>query len=371
MIENRCWLEIDLSILRKNWAVIQGLLQPGCTPIAVVKANCYGLGAVPIARELEKLGCPMLSTADLAEALELRRAGLQAPILLLGPIDPKDTAAAMENGVIVPVVDLEHALLMDSAARRAGGRLRTHIKVDVGLTRLGIPVPGRTGAAIAEIQQITALSHLTNEGLMTHISGMMDPAYDYRNVEQLALFRQFHDQLTARGISLKPHCESSLLFLSHPEYQMDYVRLTSAILGIQKGYDKLGTRCAAQFKTKLLQIKKVPRGASIGYWMTYVTPRDMTVGVVGVGYGDGLIRSLTAGAKMSVRGRQTDVLGKLSMSFAVIDLTEIPEAALGDVVTVFGHEEGAPSVQDYAALYGGHACEVITMLKDSIPRIYL
>lgn len=370
-VEARCWLEIDLSILRKNWEVIQSLLQPGCTPVAVVKANCYGLGAIPIARELENLGCPMLSTADLAEALELRRAGLHAPILLLGPIDPDCTVTAMENDVIVPVVDWEHAHRMDDIARQVGGHLRTHIKVDVGLTRLGIPVPGRVDEALEDVERIIALRHLTNEGLMTHISGMMDPAYDYLNVQQLELFQQFRSRLAARGIVLKSHCESSLLYLSHPEYQMDYVRLTSAILGIQKGYDKLGTRCVAQLKTKLLQIKKVPKGTSIGYWMTYVTPKDITIGIVGVGYGDGLIRSLTTGAKMSVRGKQADVLGKLSMSFAVIDLTDIPEAQLGDIVTVFGYEEGVPSVQDYAALYGGHACEVITMLKESIPKIYL
>lgn len=102
-----------------------------------------------------------------------------------------------------------------------------------------------------------------------------------------------------------------------------------------------------------------------------MTPEDMTLGVVGVGYRDGLVRSLAAGAKMSVRGKQVDVLGKLSMSFAVTDLSNTPEAELGDVVTVFGYDEGAPSVQDYAALYGGHACEVITMLKDSIPKVYL
>lgn len=371
MAENRCWLEINLSFLRKNWEIVQGLLQPGCTPIATVKANCYGLGAVSIARELERCGCSMLSTADLAEVLELRQAGIRAPILLLGPIAPEDTAAAIENDVIVPVVDLEHARLMDDAARRTGRPLRTHIKVDVGLTRLGIPVPGRTEEAVAEIEKIVALGHLTNEGLMTHISGMMDPAYDYLNVDQLELFQQFRSRLAARGISLKAHCESSLLFLSHPEYQMDYVRLTSAILGIQKGYDRLGARCIAQLKTRLLQIKKVPKGTSIGYWMTYVAPRDMVIGIVGVGYGDGLIRSLSAGSKMSVRGRQVDVCGKLSMSFAVIDLTDVPEAELGDVVTVFGYDEGVPSVQDYASLYGGHACEVVTMLKDRIPKVYI
>ena len=166
------------------------------------------------------------------------------------------------------------------------------------------------------------------------------------------------------------HCESSLLFLSHPEYRMDYVRLTSALLGIQAGYDALGVRSIAHFKTRLLQIKRVPKGTSIGYWMTYVAPRDITIGIAGVGYGDGLIRSLCAGAWMSVRGQRADVIGKLSMSFAALDLTDIPDAELGDEVTVFGTGPDVPSIGDYAALYGGHPCEVITMLKESIPRLY-
>ncbi|MCI9121791.1 MAG: alanine racemase [Oscillibacter sp.] len=370
MMGTRCWLEIDLSILRKNWTMIHHLLQPGCTPVGVVKHNGYGLGAIPIARELERLGCPLLSTAGLTEALELRQAGIRAPILLLGPIDPACTSAAMEHNVIVPVVDLEHGRLMDEEARRAGGRLRTHIKVDAGLNRLGVPVLGREEEALAEIEAILALPGLTNEGLTTHISGMMDPAYDYLSLRQLELFRQLTRRLAQRGFSLKAHCESSLPLLAHPEYQMDYVRLTSALLGLQPGYEALGVRCAVQLKTSLLQIKQVPKGSSIGYRMTYTAPRDMTIGIAGIGYGDGLSRSLTTGAKMSVRGREADVLGKLSMSFAVIDLTDIPEAALGDTVTVFGYGEGVPSVQDYAALYGGHACEVTSLLKERIPKVY-
>lgn len=369
--ENRCWLEINLSALQKNWSVIDGMHGPGCTPIAVVKANCYGLGAVPIARALESFGCRMLSTADLAEAMELRRAGLRAPILLLGPIDPDCVPEAMENDVIVPVVDAEHGRRMSEEAVRAGGRLRTHIKVDVGLTRLGIPVPGREEAAAAEAREILALPGLTNEGLMTHISGMMDPEFDFRNVEQLSLFQRFGQRLREQGAELKMHCESSLLYLSHPEYHMDYVRLTSALLGIQKGYDRLGVRCIAQLKTRVFQIKQVPKGTSVGYWMTYVTPRDMTIGIVGIGYGDGLIRALTKGAKMYIGGKTVDVLGKLSMSFAAVDLTDVPEARLGDEVTVFGNVPGCPSVQSYADLYGGHACEVITMLKENIPKKFI
>ena len=366
--ESRCWLEIDLAALRQNYRITESMCSDGCMPIAVVKANAYGLGAVHIAQELERCGCRMLSTADLAEALELRRAGITAPILLLGPIDPLCVLEAMENDIIVPVVDAVHARLMDAQAENARGVLRTHIKLDVGLSRLGIPVPGREDEAEREVRSILSLRHLTNEALMTHISGMMEPEMDYRNVEQLEMFRRFGRRFD--GLGLKMHCESSLLFLSHPEYRMDYVRLTSALLGIQAGYDALGVRSIAHFKTRLLQIKRVPKGTSVGYWMTYVAPRDMTVGIAGVGYGDGLIRSLCAGAWMSVREQRADVIGKLSMSFAALDLTDIPDAELGDEVTVFGAGPDVPSVGDYAALYGGHPCEVITMLKESIPRLY-
>ena len=114
--ENRCWLEIDLAALRRNNRIIDSMCSKGCTPIAVVKANAYGLGAVRIAQELERCGCRMLSTADLAEALELRRAGIAAPILLLGPIDPVCVPEAIENDLIVPIVDAVHARLMDAQA---------------------------------------------------------------------------------------------------------------------------------------------------------------------------------------------------------------------------------------------------------------
>ena len=152
--ESRCWLEIDLAALRQNYRIIESMCSGGCTPIAVVKANAYGLGAVHIAQELERCGCRMLSTADLAEALELRRAGITAPILLLGPIDPLCVPEAMENDIIVPVVDAVHARLMDAQAENAQGVLRTHIKLDVGLSRLGIPVPGREDEAEREVRSI-------------------------------------------------------------------------------------------------------------------------------------------------------------------------------------------------------------------------
>lgn len=369
--EERYWLEINLETLRRNVAIVMSLMSTGCTPIGVVKTNCYGLGAVEIARELVTCGFPILSTADMAEAMDLRKAGIRTPVLLLGPAMPESVETAIREDIILPVVDLEHALLLEQAAAPCG-RLRTHIKVDVGMNRLGIAVIGREAEAREEIRQIMALPHLTNEGLMTHISSIRDPACDHLNVEQLERFSAFGNMLTEIGIMLPMHCESSMLFLAHPEYHQQFVRLTSAYLGIEKGYEPLGVRCVARLCTRVLQIKQVKEGACIGYWMTYAAPRDMTIAVVGVGYGDGLIRGLTEGAHMLVRGRRVDVVGKLSMSFSVVDITDVPGVELGDTVTVFGEaDENCVSIQEYADLYGGHPCEVIAMLKERIPRIYL
>ena len=160
--------------------------------------------------------------------------------------------------------------------------------------------------------------------------------------------------------------------MNHPEYEMDYVRLTSAILGIQRGYEEKGIRPVASLKTKLLQIKEIPKGSGIGYWMTYLAPRDMRIGVAGIGYGDGLIRSLCAGAEMLVCGKRVPVGGKLSMSSCVLDLTDVPECEEGDTVTVFGEDgDEEITVHEYARLYGGHPCEVISMLRESIPKVYI
>ena len=208
-------------------------------------------------------------------------------------------------------------------------------------------------------------------GLMTHISGVTEKEKDYLNVQQLERFRLFGQRLEQAGYPMKMHCESSLLYLSHPEYEMDYVRLTSAILGIQPGYEQTGVEPIASLKTKLLQIKSIPKGAGIGYWMTYLAPRDMRIGIAGIGYGDGLIRSLCGGAEMLVRGKRVPVVGKLSMNSCVLDLTDVPECAEGDTVTVIGRDgEEEVTVHEYAARYGGHPCEVICMLRESIPKVY-
>ena len=368
---NRCWLEIDLRALRSNWEIIRSMCREGCEPMAVVKCNGYGLGAARIAQELELVGCSIFSVADLAEALELRRAGITSPIFLLGPIAPSDILIAAQENIIVPVVDVAHGRALSEAAAACGVHLRTHIKVDVGLTRLGIPIPGREEAALSEVCNILSMPGLTNEGVFTHISGMMEPEFDYINVRQVECFKSFLEQLDKTGRHLKRHCASSLLFLLHPEYHMDYARLTSAILGIQKGTEAFGIQCIASLKTTVLQVKHVPKGTSIGYWMSYVAPRDMEIAIAGVGYGDGLIRSLMSGAEMSVRGSRVPVVGKLSMSFAAIDVTDVPGVSPGDVVTVFGNEDGCPAVSEYADMYGGHPCEVITMLKDRIPKVYI
>lgn len=369
--QNRCWLEIDLNRLRKNWEAVRSFCTKGCEPMAVVKCNGYGLGAVRIAQELEAAGCTIFAVADLEEALELRQAGIRSPLFLLGPIAPSDVAIAAEENIIVPIVDVPHGRALSAAAVSHGLRLRTHIKVDVGLTRLGIPVPGRETDAASEVRSILALPAITNEGIFTHISGMMDPELDYLNVSQVELFQRFIQCLGDEGRHLKKHCASSLLFLRHPEYHMDYVRLTSVFLGIQKGASSPHLQCVAALKARLLQIKHVPKGTSIGYWMSYVAQQDMQVGIVGIGYGDGLIRSLVSGAEMSICGKRVPVVGKLSMTFAAIDITSVPEAKVGDVVTVFGSGDDCPTVWDYADLYGGHPCEVLTMLKDRIPKKYI
>ena len=369
--QSRCWLEIDLNALRWNWAHIRSCCAKDCEPMAVVKCNGYGLGAVRIAQELEKTGCSIFAVADLGEALELRQAGIRSPLFLLSPIGPSDAAIAAEENVIVPVADATHGRALSAAASVRGLRLRTHIKLDVGLTRLGIPIPGREAEAADEVRSILSLPGLSNEGIFTHISGMMEPEMDNLNIRQAELFRGIVARLGEAGRHLKKHCASSLLFLLHPEYHMDYVRLTSVLLGIQKGGESLSLRGVAAMKARLLQVKHVPKGTNIGYWMSYVAPRDMKIGIAGVGYGDGLVRSLMSGAEMSVCGKRVPVVGKLSMTFAAIDITSVPEAKVGDVVTVFGSGNDCPTVWDYADLYGGHPCEVLTMLKDRIPKKYI
>ena len=370
--QDRAWMEISLDAIEENYRRIQDFIGPERKIMAVVKADAYGLGALPISRALEKLGCPYFSVACLEEAMELREGGIQAPILTLGPIFPQHVALAIQNGIRVPAVSLEQAKALSQAAVEAGGKLTVHIKADVGLARFGLVLTGREKEAAEEALAIAALPGLTVEGVFTHYTAVQLGKGDHFNREQINRFDTFCSLLRESGLTFLKHSASSYFAAVYPESHNDCVRVAALLLGLEAPAER-GVACApsAQLKTRIWQIKEIPEGVPVGYGPTVHTLRPTRLAVIPLGFADGIRRSIAGQVPFLLHGQQVPILGKICMDYTMLDVTDIPEAKEGDVVTVFG-EDGALSFQSYelAACYPGSVGELTSVLNPRIPRFY-
>lgn len=372
-LESRTWLNVDLDAIVSNYHEITGKLGGKCRMIAVVKADAYGLGAVPIARELEKEGCDYFAVSCLEEALELRCAGIRSKVMVLGPVAEEEIPAVIEAGIEVPVVSLAQGEMLSQRACGAGQRLPCHIALDVGLSRFGIVLDGRGEEAAREAGAIMRLPGLDVRCFFTHFTGADPEKYDLLNRGQMKLFGEFTDRFCQKDGRIRRHCSSSEIAEHYPEYNYDYIRVAALVLGL---YNPLSSNLyslshSCELKTKILQIKTIPAGAPVSYGPTCYMERETRIGVVPFGFADGLRRSLSNVGTMTVREKEAPIIGKICMDFTILDLTDAEDAREGDEVTVFGkYPLARNTVNTVAALYPGSVGEVTTVLNRRIPRIY-
>lgn len=370
--QDRAWMEIDLDAIEENYRHIRRFIGEERGIIGVVKANAYGLGAVPIARCLEKLGCEMLSVACIEEAMELREAGISTPILTLGPVAPWHAKLAAENGVEVPAVSLHQAQALSQAAAEAGVRLRVHVKTDVGLTRFGLVLKNNMERAVEEALAIAALPGLQCVAAFTHYTGADIPLGEEFNQEQIGLFHTFCSRIEARGLRVATHSASSFFTAAYPQCHDDYVRVAALLLGLEAPAPR-GMACvpSAQLKTRIYQIKEVEAGTPVSYGPTYTTLRRTRVAVIPLGFADGLRRTIQNQVSLMVHGQWAKIIGKMCMDYMMLDVTDIPQAREGDVVTVFGRD-GDLHKESYelAGEYPGSVGELTSVLSPRIPRFY-
>jgi len=370
--KDRAWLEISLDNIEYNYHSLRENLKANCGIMAVLKGDAYGLGAATIGSMLEKIGCPYFCVACMSEAMELREAGIKAPILLLSPISPDLTCVAIENGIEVPVVSLSQGKALSSKAESMGKRLRVHIKADTGLSRFGIQVPGRIEEAVNEASAILKLTGLSVIGVFSHFSTIQAVEGDEFNRKQIDFFNSFSDKLLAIGHDLKRHCSSSIFSQLYPETHNDYVRLGALLLGIQ-GPLRKGFQCkqSTEFKARVQQIKEVGSGVSVSYGQTYYTVRRTRIATVSVGFADGLQRSISNKVSVLVKGKPAQIIGKLAMDYTMLDVTDIPEVKEWDTVTIFGNDYGTElPVWQLTEKFPGNPGELTSLIPHRVPRFY-
>lgn len=377
------WAEVDLAAIARNVQELRRISKPARF-MAVVKANGYGHGAESIARTALENGADMLGVARIDEAVALRKAGICAPVLILGYTPAQNTPLLLEHDLIQTVYQIETASAYSSIATGLGTPVRVHLKIDTGMGRLGLMPHYRLGrfdehslsAAADEAQAIADLAGIEAEGIYTHFAAS-DSADKSSALAQFALFVRFLEVLSARGLTFScRHAANSAAIIDLPQTHLDLVRAGIAMYGLQPSPDvRLDRVClqpAMALKARVSLVKSVGKGFAVSYGLTHVTKASTRLATVPVGYADGYSRLLSSRGKMLVSGRRVPVVGRICMDQTVLDIGNIPDVTTGSEVVVFGKQgDQVISVDDIAKDTGTINYEVVTSIAARVPRFYL
>ncbi|MBR2934361.1 MAG: alanine racemase [Oscillospiraceae bacterium] len=369
--EKRTWAEISLGTLEHNYRALRAMLPEGCRMLGVVKANAYGHGAVPVAHKLVELGCEMLAVAGLDEALELRDAGIAAPVLVLGATLPEFARQVVERDITQTVFTMEQAQALSCAAVELGKKARVHIKLDTGMSRVGVLAHDPVRAA-QEVAGICALPRLEYEGIFTHFANS-DGDEEYTMLQ----FTRFLDVISEleknHGITFAiRHCANSAATLQYPCTHLDMVRPGIAMYGHYPDpscqvLDGPGLVPVMSVYTRVSAVRQVPAGTPVSYGCTNVVARDSRLAVLPIGYGDGFFRLLSNRFWVEFNGKRAPIVGRICMDMCMVDVTDLPEVKTGDVATVFGADK---ALEQAADLLGTIQYELLCAVSPRVPRIY-
>jgi alanine racemase len=356
------WVDIDTAAFLRNVNAVVSRLPHGSRLIAVMKANAYGHGAVDLARRLAVDRVAMIAVIMLEEALELQRAGITIPLLILGPLKEHQVASAVENGFVVGVPGPEE---LASACRIARDRdVTIHLKLDSGM--------GRMGCSLEELPRVVELirsaPRLRIGAIYTHFANAADPGDPFTD-QQMANFDRMVETLRTAGISAPLHHRAnSAATMRGLVKEGEYVRAGLALYGgesLEVGTSRLEP--VMRWRTEVARLKELPAGHAVGYGMTFHTRRRSRIATIPVGYADGYNRLLSNRGEVVIRGRRAPVVGRVSMDLVTIDVTDIEGASVGDEVVLLG--EGI-TVEEIASKIGTISHEVFSAVSARVPRVY-
>lgn len=363
---------IHMNAVAFNFEKMKDHLEDGKKIIAVVKADGYGHGAVPVAELIEEKDYIWgFAVAAVEEGMALREAGISKPILVLGYSFEEDYTTMAANGMRPAVFTWEMACAFDEAARKLGICAPVHLAVDTGMSRIGF---ADTDESIEMAVKISQLEHLQIEGVFTHFSKAdeLDKTY---TMMQLERFTQFCDQLESHGLhSFMRHCANSAGILEIPEAHLDLVRAGITIYGLYPSDEvsrEMPLRPAMELKSHIICLKEIQAGTSVSYGGTFVAEQPMRIATIPVGYADGYPRSLSSKGFVLIRGKRAPIIGRVCMDQFMVDVTQI-EAELLDEVTLLGRDgEEEITVDELGELSGRFPYEFVCVIGKRVPRIYI
>lgn len=365
------WAEIDLDAIEHNVKAFKRHVGAGVKLFAVVKANAYGHGAVPVARAALQAGAEMLAVHRMIEGVELRRAGVKAPVLIMGSTPPDGAEAVVAHRLTPSLITIEFARALSARAAASGVVIPVHVKVDTGMSRYGL-FPEET---LPFLEALRDLPGLRLEGLFTHFAtaDWADPAHTRR---QLETFIQVKQAAARAGFTVPlTHAANSAATMRLPEAHFDAVRPGIAMYGMEPSSEwppVFEIRPALALKSTVSRVRMLPAGAGVSYGRIHVTARPTRVALVPVGYGDGYHRVLSNQGAVLIRGRRAPIIGRVCMDQFVVDAGLIPDVQPDDEVVLVGRQGGEMiRAEDVAALAGTINYEVTTGLLPRVARVYL
>ena len=371
---NRIWATVDLDRLAENYHLI-ARAAGGRPVMCVIKADAYGHGAVPAARRLTREGAGYFAVACASEALELRRAGIDGQILLLGYAGEGDLPALLAGDVTLTAYDAESAAVYSRAAVSLGRTARVHLKLDTGMSRLGLNA-WEGEETLRQALAIARLPGIRVEGAFTHFAVADEPDKREQTQRQLTLFTGLCDQIRRAGVPLPLcHCANSAGVLQYKNSHLDLVRAGIILYGYPPS-DAVpllpGLRPVMQVSARVAQVRQLPAGAAISYGGTAVLSSPRRVAVVTAGYADGFLRTGSGRARVVVGGMAAPVLGRICMDMCMVDVTDCPQPPRrGDEAVLFGDNPQHWDADAVARAAGTISYEVLCAVSRRVPRLYL
>ncbi|HEY2474772.1 MAG TPA: alanine racemase [Candidatus Cybelea sp.] len=370
-------IRVSLAAIRHNAELLATLIQPSRAAF-VVKGNAYGHGLLPVAKALEP-AADRLCVYGVDEALALRSGGITAPILVMGPVPIAALDEALAAGLETALWDpKEFTAELAAAAIHRRATATIHVKVNTDLNRLGLD-PGQLRAAV---ERLVGIPGITLEGIFSHLAAAEEIDSPYTTHQLMAFDRalgEVEPLLSGRRLRPLRHIAASAAAMLWPRTRLDMVRFGIALYGLMPspqtsealGAQALDLRPALSYESKLVAVRTVSAGASVGYGGVFHAPREMRVGVVPAGYADGVPRALSNRGAFAVDGALCPVVGRVAMNMTQLDLTNAPHAHTGSRVTLIGRDgDAVVSADDWAQWSETINYEIVTRLPSEVPRIY-
>lgn len=370
MIQQSCWVEIDLANISHNIKEIRKIVDPITRIMPIVKNDGYGHGMIEISKTVLNAGADALGVSVLDEAIDLRQAGITEPILLLKSIATSQAEQILRYGITPAVFTMDVANALSSLGLSHNCSIKIHIKIDTGMGRLGVLEQD----ALEFIKRVYSLPCIEIQGIFSHLANSDESDKTYAE-EQFRKFQEICTQLSIEGINIPiKHISNSAAILDLPSMNLDLVRPGISIYGLfpsKMVSRRINLKPAMRFKTRVWHLKTLPIPRYISYGKTYKTAPNSVVAVLSVGYSSGYSRLLSNKAEVLVQGKRANVIGRVTMDNVMIDVTHIPDITIGEEVVLFGTQlNESISIDEVAEIIGTINYEVVCLVGANNPRFY-